>query len=117
MSNWTELDVWEYIRQERIPIVPLYFAALRPVVQRAGTLIMVDDERMRLLPGEVPQTKMVRFRTLGCWPLSGAIESQAQTLDDIIREMQHSRSSERQGRLIDHDQAASMEKKKQEGYF
>ncbi|HNT39924.1 MAG TPA: sulfate adenylyltransferase subunit CysD [Rubrivivax sp.] len=117
LSNWTELDVWEYIRQERIPIVPLYFAALRPVVQRAGTLIMVDDERMRLRPGEEPVMKQVRFRTLGCWPLSGAIESQAQTLDDIIREMQHSRSSERQGRLIDHDQAASMEKKKQEGYF
>jgi sulfate adenylyltransferase subunit 2 len=117
ISNWTELDVWEYIRQEDIPIVPLYFAAPRPVVQRSGTLIMVDDERMRLLPGEVPQTKMVRFRTLGCWPLSGAIESSAQTLEDIIAEMQGSRSSERQGRLIDHDQAASMEKKKQEGYF
>ncbi|HNU10244.1 MAG TPA: sulfate adenylyltransferase subunit CysD [Rubrivivax sp.] len=117
ISNWTELDVWEYIRQEDIPIVPLYFAAERPVVERDGTLIMVDDERMRLRPGEVPVMKTVRFRTLGCWPLSGAIESQARTLDDIIREMRGSRSSERQGRLIDHDQAASMEKKKQEGYF
>ena len=117
LSNWTELDVWQYIRLERIPVVPLYFAAPRPVVERAGTLIMVDDDRMRLLPGEVPVTKKVRFRTLGCWPLSGAIESEAGTLEELIQEMLLTRTSERQGRLIDHDQAASMEKKKQEGYF
>jgi len=117
LSNWTELDVWQYIHLERIPIVPLYFAAPRPVVQRDGTLIMVDDERMRLAPGEVPQQRKVRFRTLGCYPLSGAIESEADTLEAIIQEMLLARTSERQGRLIDHDQAASMEKKKQEGYF
>ena len=117
LSNWTELDVWQYIRLERIPVVPLYFAAPRPVVERAGTLIMVDDDRMRLLPGEVPVTKKVRFRTLGCWPLSGAIESEAGTLEELIQEMLLTRTSERQGRLIDHDQAASMEKKKQEGDF
>ena len=117
ISNWTELDVWQYIHLENIPIVPLYFAAERPVVERGGTLIMVDDERMRLLPGEVPQLKKVRFRTLGCYPLSGAVESDADTLEDVIQEMLLTRTSERQGRMIDHDQAASMEKKKQEGYF
>jgi sulfate adenylyltransferase subunit 2 len=117
LSNWTELDVWQYIAREHIPIVPLYLAAPRPVVDRNGTLIMVDDERMRLLDGEVPMVKQVRFRTLGCYPLSGAIESTASTLPEIIGEMLISTSSERQGRLIDHDGAASMEKKKQEGYF
>ena len=117
ISNWTELDIWQYIQLENIPIVPLYFAAERPVVPRGGTLIMVDDERMPLAVGEVPMMKKVRFRTLGCYPLSGAIESEATTLDDIIQEMLLARTSERQGRLIDHDQAASMEKKKQEGYF
>jgi sulfate adenylyltransferase subunit 2 len=117
ISNWTELDVWQYIHLENIPIVPLYFAAERPVVERAGTLIMVDDERMRLHPGEVPMIKKVRFRTLGCYPLSGAVESNAETLEDVIQEMLLTRTSERQGRMIDHDQAASMEKKKQEGYF
>jgi sulfate adenylyltransferase subunit 2 len=117
ISNWTELDVWQYIRLENIPIVPLYFAAERPVVQRGGTWIMVDDERMPLHAGEVPVMKKVRFRTLGCYPLSGAVESEAETLDDIVQEMLLARTSERQGRLIDHDQAASMEKKKQEGYF
>ncbi len=117
ISNWTELDIWQYIQLENIPIVPLYFAAERPVVPRGGTLIMVDDERMPLAAGEVPMMKKVRFRTLGCYPLSGAIESEATTLDDIIQEMLLARTSERQGRLIDHDQAASMEKKKQEGYF
>ena len=117
ISNWTELDVWQYIHQEGIPIVPLYFAALRPVVERDGTLIMVDDDRMRLRPGEVPQMKKVRFRTLGCWPLSGAIESSADTLPAIIQEMLLTRTSERQGRMIDHDGNASMERKKQEGYF
>ena len=117
ISNWTELDVWQYIHLENIPIVPLYFAAPRPVVQRSGTLIMVDDERMRLLPGEVPQVRKVRFRTLGCYPLSGAVESEAETLEQVIQEMLLTRTSERQGRMIDHDQAASMEKKKQEGYF
>jgi sulfate adenylyltransferase subunit 2 len=117
LSNWTELDVWQYIYRENIPIVPLYFARERPVVLRSGTWIMVDDERMRLLPGEVPEMKRVRFRTLGCYPLSGAIESDADTLPGIIQEMLIARTSERQGRLIDHDQAASMEKKKQEGYF
>jgi sulfate adenylyltransferase subunit 2 len=117
LSNWTELDVWRYIAQEGIPVVPLYFAAERPVVERSGTLIMVDDERMRLLPGEVPVLRQVRFRTLGCYPLSGAVPSTASTLAAIIEEMQGARSSERQGRLIDHDGAASMEKKKQEGYF
>ena len=117
ISNWTELDVWQYIHLENIPIVPLYFAAERPVVDRDGALIMVDDERMRLKPGEVPMLKKVRFRTLGCYPLSGAIESEADTLTEVIREMLLATTSERQGRMIDHDQAASMEKKKQEGYF
>jgi sulfate adenylyltransferase subunit 2 len=117
ISNWTELDVWQYIRKENVPIVPLYFAAERPVVNRDGTLIMVDDERMRLRPGEVPMLKKVRFRTLGCYPLSGAVESEATTLEQVIQEMLLTRTSERQGRMIDHDGAASMEKKKQEGYF
>jgi sulfate adenylyltransferase subunit 2 len=117
LSNWTELDIWQYIYLEDIPIVPLYLAAKRPVVERGGTLIMVDDERMRLQPGEQPMMKKVRFRTLGCYPLSGAIESEADTLPAVIQEMLLARTSERQGRLIDHDQAASMEKKKQEGYF
>ena len=117
MSNWTELDIWQYIYLESIPIVPLYFAARRPVVERHGSLIMVDDERMPLNPGEVPMQKMIRFRTLGCYPLSGAIESNATTLPEIIQEMLLTRHSERQGRLIDHDQAASMERKKREGYF
>ncbi|MDE3011464.1 MAG: sulfate adenylyltransferase subunit CysD [Pseudomonadota bacterium] len=117
LSNWTELDIWQYIYLEGIPIVPLYLAAERPVVERDGTLVMVDDERMPLKPGETPQLRKVRFRTLGCYPLTGAIESDADTLPAIIREMLLARSSERQGRLIDHDQAASMEKKKQEGYF
>ncbi|MDH4386249.1 MAG: sulfate adenylyltransferase subunit CysD [Caulobacter sp.] len=117
ISNWTELDIWQYIHLEKIPIVPLYFAALRPVVERDGTLIMVDDDRMRLNPGEVPQMRKVRFRTLGCYPLSGAVESEAETLTAVIQEMLLTTTSERQGRMIDHDQAASMEKKKQEGYF
>jgi sulfate adenylyltransferase subunit 2 len=117
MSNWTELDIWQYVYLENIPIVPLYFAKKRPVVERNGSLIMVDDERMRLLPGETPMQKEIRFRTLGCYPLSGAIESKAQTLPEIIQEMLLTRHSERQGRLIDHDQAASMERKKREGYF
>ncbi len=117
LSNWTELDVWEYIRAEEIPVVPLYFAKQRPVVERAGTLILVDDDRLPLEPGETPQLRKVRFRTLGCYPLSGAIESQAETLDEIIAEMRKSTTSERQGRLIDTDEAGSMEKKKREGYF
>jgi sulfate adenylyltransferase subunit 2 len=117
LSNWTELDVWQYIHLEQIPIVPLYFAAKRPVVERDGTLIMVDDERMQLKPGEVPEQRSVRFRTLGCYPLTGAIESEADTLTGIIQEMLLATSSERQGRVIDHDASASMEKKKQEGYF
>jgi sulfate adenylyltransferase subunit 2 len=117
LSDWTELDVWHYIHLEGIPVVPLYFAARRPVVERDGTLIMVDDERMPLAPGERPQLRSVRFRTLGCYPLTGAIESQADTLPAIIGEMLAARSSERQGRVIDHDQSASMEKKKREGYF
>ena len=117
LSNWTELDVWDYVAQENIPVVDLYFAAERPVVERDGSLIVVDDERMRLRPGEVPQMRSVRFRTQGCYPLSGAIESTATTLDAVIAEMRASRSSERQGRLIDRDQAGSMERKKQEGYF
>jgi sulfate adenylyltransferase subunit 2 len=117
LSNWTELDVWLYIRQEQIAVVPLYFAAPRPVVARAGGWIMADDERMRLQPGEQPQMRKVRFRTLGCYPLSGAIESDAGDLTAVIREMLASRTSERQGRLIDHDASASMERKKQEGYF
>ena len=117
LSNWTELDIWQYIYLEKIPIVPLYFSAQRPVVRRDGTLIMVDDERMPLAPGEKPDVKWVRFRTLGCYPLTGAIESRADTLPAIIQEMLLTTSSERQGRVIDHDSAASMEKKKQEGYF
>ena len=117
ISNWTELDVWQYIHLESIPIVPLYFSAPRPVVKRDGALIMVDDERMPLLPGEQPEMRCVRFRTLGCYPLTGAVESEATTLPEIIQEMLLTKSSERQGRVIDHDAAASMEKKKQEGYF
>jgi sulfate adenylyltransferase subunit 2 len=117
LSNWTELDVWQYILQEQIDIVPLYFAAERPVVTRDGQLIMVDDDRMPLLPGERPQMQRVRFRTLGCYPLTGAIRSNAATLLEIIEEMLITTTSERQGRVIDHDQGASMEKKKQEGYF
>jgi sulfate adenylyltransferase subunit 2 len=117
LSNWTELDVWTYIHQERIPVVPLYFAAERPVVERDGMLIMVDDERFPLHPGETPELRSVRFRTLGCYPLSGAIESSAATLPEVIRETLEARSSERQGRLIDRDGAAAMERKKQEGYF
>jgi len=117
LSNWTELDVWQYIERERIPVVPLYFAKDRPVVNRDGTLIMVDDDRMPLAPGEVPVMRKVRFRTLGCYPLTGAIESAADTLTGIIQEMLLTKMSERQGRVIDHDATASMEKKKQEGYF
>jgi sulfate adenylyltransferase subunit 2 len=117
LSNWTELDIWQYIHRENIPIVPLYFAAERPVVERDGQLIMVDDDRMRLLPGEKPQLKRIRFRTLGCYPLTGAIESEATSLSDIIEEMLVATSSERQGRVIDKDASQSMEKKKQEGYF
>jgi sulfate adenylyltransferase subunit 2 len=117
MSNWTELDIWQYVYLENIPIVPLYFSELRPVVERDGTLIMVDDERMPLAEGEKPQMRRVRFRTLGCYPLSGAVESEATTLPEIIQEMLLTTTSERQGRMIDHDQAGSMEKKKQEGYF
>ena len=117
LSNWTELDIWQYTRAEQIPVVPLYFAAPRPVVERDGLLIMRDDDRMPLAPGEVEQVRMVRFRSLGCYPLSAAIESKAATLDDIIDEMLIARTSERSGRLIDSDEAASMEKKKREGYF
>ncbi|HEX3700364.1 MAG TPA: sulfate adenylyltransferase subunit CysD, partial [Phenylobacterium sp.] len=117
ISNWTELDIWQYIYLENIPIVPLYLAAPRPVVTRDGALIMVDDERMPLRPGETPELKSVRFRTLGCYPLTGAVESTADTLPAVIQEMLLTTTSERQGRVIDHDQAASMEKKKQEGYF
>jgi sulfate adenylyltransferase subunit 2 len=117
LSNWTELDIWQYIYLEGIPIVPLYFAQERPVVRRDGTLIMVDDERLPLLPGESPELRKVRFRTLGCYPLTGAIDSEADNLPAIIQEMLVSRTSERQGRLIDSDSAGSMEKKKQEGYF
>ncbi|MFN3859262.1 MAG: sulfate adenylyltransferase subunit CysD [Caulobacter sp.] len=117
ISNWTELDIWQYIHLENIPIVPLYFSDVRPVVERDGTLIMVDDDRMPLRPGETPMMKSVRFRTLGCYPLTGAVESTAATLPEIIQEMLLTTTSERQGRMIDHDQAASMEKKKQEGYF
>ncbi len=117
LSNWTELDVWEYVRAEEIPVVPLYFAKLRPVVERAGALIMVDDGRLPLEPGERPRIMRVRFRTLGCYPLTGAIESDADTLDDIIAEMRAATTSERQGRLIDTDESGSMEKKKREGYF
>jgi sulfate adenylyltransferase subunit 2 len=117
LSNWTELDVWQYIYLENIPIVPLYYAAMRPIVERDNALIMVDDDRMPLRPGEQPQMRQVRFRTLGCYPLTGAVESTADNLRDIIREMMKSRVSERQGRMIDHDSPASMEQKKQEGYF
>lgn len=117
LSNWTELDIWQYILTENIPIVPLYFAAVRPVVERDGMLIMVDDDRMQLREGEKIEEKQVRFRTLGCYPLTAAIESDAETLPSIVREMLIARTSERQGRLIDHDENASMEKKKREGYF
>ena len=117
LSNWTELDIWQYIMVEDIPIVPLYFAKKRPVVERDGTLIMVDDDRLKLKPGEVIEEQLVRFRTLGCYPLTGAIESKADTLEAIVLEMLTARTSERQGRLIDNDEKASMEKKKKEGYF
>lgn len=117
LSNWTELDIWQYIYLEQIPIVPLYFSAKRPVVERDGTLIMIDDERFPLRAGETPEMRSVRFRTLGCYPLTGAVESSADTLPEIIQEMLLTTSSERQGRMIDHDEAGSMEKKKQEGYF
>jgi sulfate adenylyltransferase subunit 2 len=117
LSNWTELDVWEYIRAEQIPVVPLYFAKARPVVERDGMLIVVDDERLPLAPGEKPRSMRVRFRTLGCYPLTGAVASEADTLDAVIDEMRRSASSERQGRVIDRDETASMEKKKREGYF
>ena len=117
LSNWTELDIWQYILAEGIEIVPLYFAAPRPTVERDGLILMVDDDRFRLHPGEVPVERSVRFRTLGCYPLTGAVESAAASLEDVIQEMLLTTTSERQGRAIDHDQAASMEKKKQEGYF
>ncbi len=117
ISNWTELDIWQYIYSENIPIVPLYYAAKRPVVERDGILVMVDDDRLPLDKGETPQLKSIRFRTLGCYPLTGAVESEADTLPDIIQEMLLTTTSERQGRMIDHDEAGSMEKKKQEGYF
>jgi sulfate adenylyltransferase subunit 2 len=117
LSNWTELDIWTYIHSENIPIPPLYFAKKRPVVERSGTLIMVDDDRLPLNEGETPREEMVRFRTLGCYPLTGALRSNAETLPEIIMEMNASTTSEREGRLIDSDQAGSMEKKKQEGYF
>lgn len=117
ISNWTELDIWQYIHLEGIEIVPLYFSEKRPVVERNGMLIMVDDDRFHLNPGEVPMMKSVRFRTLGCYPLTGAVESEAKTLPEVIQEMLLTTTSERQGRAIDHDQSASMEKKKQEGYF
>ena len=117
LSNWTELDVWQYIHLEKIPIVPLYFAAKRPVVERDGTLIMVDDDRLPLEEGEVPEQRLVRFRTLGCYPLTGAVESSATTLPEIIQEMLLTKQSERQGRVIDYDQSGSMEEKKREGYF
>jgi sulfate adenylyltransferase subunit 2 len=117
LSNWTELDVWDYIAAENIPVVPLYFAKERPVVERDGALIMVDDERLPLLPGEKARMERVRFRTLGCYPLTGAIRSEAETLAEMLIEMRASTSSEREGRLIDHDESGSMEKKKREGYF
>jgi sulfate adenylyltransferase subunit 2 len=117
LSNWTELDIWQYIHAQNIAVVPLYFAAPRPVVERAGSLIMADDERLPLMPGERPTLRKVRFRTLGCYPLTGAIESNADSVETIIIEMLNARTSERQGRLIDHDGASSMEQKKQEGYF
>jgi sulfate adenylyltransferase subunit 2 len=117
LSNWTELDIWQYIQTENIPVVPLYFAKPRPIIARDGALIMVDDNRMNLAPGEKPQMKTVRFRTLGCYPLTGAVESNAASVEDIVEEISAATQSERQGRVIDHDQAGSMEKKKQEGYF
>ena len=117
LSNWTELDIWQYIYREEIPIVPLYFAAERPVIERDGMLMLVDDDRLKLFPGEKIQTKRVRFRTLGCYPLTGAIESDADSLPKILLELMEARTSERQGRAIDSDSAGSMEKKKQEGYF
>ncbi len=117
LSNWTEIDIWQYIRLERIPIVDLYFAKERPVVERDGTLIMVDDDRMKLLPGEKPENRLVRFRTLGCYPLTGAIESSATTVEEIVAEMLQTRLSERSTRVIDHDGDSSMEQKKREGYF
>jgi len=117
LSNWTEVDIWQYIRLEKIPIVPLYFAKKRPVVERDGSLIMVDDERMRLNPGEKPVERMVRFRTLGCYPLTGAVESEAVTVEEIVAEMLQTRQSERSTRVIDHDGDSSMEQKKREGYF
>jgi sulfate adenylyltransferase subunit 2 len=117
LSNWTEIDIWQYIYLENIPVVPLYFAKERPVIERNGALIMVDDDRMPLEDGEIPQSRRVRFRTLGCYPLTGAVESEAETVKDVIEEMLLSRTSERQGRIIDHDGNASMERKKQEGYF
>ena len=117
LSNWTELDVWQYIKRESIPIVPLYLAAPRPTVERDGTLMMVDDDRMPLMPDEIPQQRSIRFRTLGCYPLTGGIESTASTLSEVIQEMLLTATSERQGRLIDSDSSGSMEKKKQEGYF
>lgn len=117
LSDWTELDIWRYIAREHIPVVPLYFADIRPVVNRAGQWIMADDERMELLPGEAAEFRKVRFRTLGCYPLTAAVESEAATVTDVIHELERTRTSERNGRLIDHDQVGSMEKKKQEGYF
>ena len=117
LSNWTELDVWEYIRREHIIVVPLYFAGARPVIERSGRLIMVDDDRLPLEPDERPRQEVVRFRTLGCYPLTAAIRSTASDVDQLIDEMRRTRTSERHGRLIDHDQSASMERKKQEGYF
>ena len=117
LSNWTELDVWRYVQREQIPLVDLYYAKPRPMVVRDGMLIMVDDDRLPLMPGETPQERLVRFRTLGCYPLSGAVESNASTLDEVIAELETSQASERQGRLIDKDQAGAMEKKKREGYF
>jgi len=117
LSNWTELDIWQYIQRENIPIVPLYLAAPRPTVVRDGTMLMVDDERLKLLPGEEVVERVIRFRTMGCYPLTGATESSAATLDDVIAEMAAARTSEREGRVIDRDQSASMERKKQEGYF
>jgi len=117
LSNWTELDIRQYIMMENIPIVPLYFAKKRPVVERDGALIMIDDERMKLRAGEEAQMRVVRFRTLGCYPLTGAVESTADTLEAVVSEMLTARTSERQGRVIDHDESASMEKKKKEGYF
>jgi sulfate adenylyltransferase subunit 2 len=117
LSSWTEFDVWLYILVEEIPVVPLYLAAPRPVVERDGTLLMLDDGRLGLLPGEEPRTRTVRFRTLGCWPLSGAVESSAATVEEVILELLTAKRSERQGRLIDHDESASMELKKREGYF